>query len=207
MSELGWRACFSFPLQDEEARRDVLIGAALLLIPLIGWIFNLGHRLDVVHRLFHHDPPWFRGFAPWGLTFKRGLMAATAITLYLSPAIVFALTAWYTDALYLFAPAGVCFVLAIYALPGGMTYNAAYGDIRYLYRPDKAFARAREGGMLYLRAWAIALAAISLSLLGLLALGLGFLVTSVWAWMVVGYAFSKALSLKAALPCSDLPCR
>ena len=77
-----------------------------------------------------------------------------------------------------------------------MTYNAAFHDISYLYRPDRAFARAWEGGKDYLWAWIIALSAILISFLGLLALGIGFLYTSVWAWMVVGYAFSRALSLR-----------
>ncbi len=39
----------------------------------------------------------------------------------------------------------------------------------------------------------IALLAIVLSLTGLLLAGVGFLFSSVWAWSVVGYAFSQAL--------------
>jgi hypothetical protein len=90
---------------------------------------------------------------------------------------------------------GLCFLWGVYSLPGGMTYNAAYGDITYLYRPDKAFRRAIAGGAAYGWAWVIALCAMSLSWVGLLALGIGFFYTSVWAWSVVGYAFSKALAL------------
>jgi len=93
------------------------------------------------------------------------------------------------------APTGLFFVLAIYILPGGMTYNAAFNDISYLYRPDRALVRAFEGGTAYLHAWLISPTAIALSFLGLLALGIGFFYTSVWAWMVAGYAFSRALSL------------
>lgn len=197
MSEkLSWKACFRFPLENAEARHDVFVGACWLLLPLFGWILNLGHRLDVVYRLYHDEPPWFRGFSPWGKTFRRGLRAFTAITTYLSPAAAFALVATVTWSWVWWVPSGVLFVWAIFSLPGGMTYNAAFGDITYLYRPDLAFRRAIEGGWLYLEAWAIAITAILLSLLGLLALGVGFLVTSVWAWMVVGYAFSKALSLR-----------
>lgn len=67
----------------------------------------------------------------------------------------------------------------------------------YLYRPDKALRRALDGGTAYLRAWAMALAAISLTPLGALALGVGFFYSSVWAWSVVGYAFSGALVFQA----------
>lgn len=194
------RECFKFPLSTAAARRDVLIGGSLLLLLFVGWILNLGHRLDVVYRVYHDKPPYFRGFAPLRETFRRGLRAFAAIALYLSPAVLLAGVtfilqtkvraplAWLTGALAL-----ACFVVAVYALPGGMTYNAAFNDLSYLYRPDKALRRALDGGTAYLRAWAIALAAISLTPLGALALGVGFFYSSVWAWSVVGYAFSRAL--------------
>jgi len=213
----SFRECFSFPLSTPEARRDVWTGGLVLLALLpIGWVLNLGHRLDVVYRVCHREPPYFRGFAPWTATFRRGLTAFVAIALYLSPSIAFA------AATHLFAAEGqgidaavsnpgswspgaasiacavaslATFAIAIYALPGGMTYNAAYGDISYLYRPDKAIRRAIDGGKAYAWAWLIAATAMLLSLAGLVAFGVGFFFTSVWAWSVVGYAFSKALAL------------
>lgn len=197
------RECFKFPLSTAEAQRDVLNGGSLLFLLFIGWIINLGHRLDVVYRVYHDEPPYFRGFAPWGHTFRRGLFAFAAIALYLSPAVLLSGAtaallqvrsplAWLTGSLAL-----ASFLVAIYALPGGMTYNAAFNDLSYLYRPDKALRRALDGGAAYLRAWAIAIAAISLTPLGFLALGVGFFYSSVWAWSVVGYAFSRALVFQA----------
>ena len=172
----------------------------MLLIPLVGWVLNMGHRLDVVYRIYHQEPPYYRGFAPWRRTFVRGLKAATAILVYLSPAIAFGTAAWLTwDWRLLLAAAGF-FAAGVFILPGGMTYNAAFDDISYLYRPDRALQRALEGGRDYLWAWVVALSAICLSLLGLLGLGVGFFYTSVWAWMVVGYAFSRTLSLRWARP-------
>lgn len=209
--------CYAFPVATPEARRDILFGGTLLLLTLPGWVFNLGHRLEVVHRVYHDDPPYFRGFAPWGATFRRGLRAFCAISFYLSPAAMF------TGLALALAPAGhglgaliaspltwrpaglatlgmlglalIAFALAIFSLPGGMTYNAAFDDISYLYRPDRAFRRAVAGGRAYLRAWLIGASAILLSTLGIAAFGIGFFYTSVWAWSVVGYAFSRSLVL------------
>jgi hypothetical protein len=192
---LGLLESFGFPVATPEGRRDLLVGGTVLMLMLpIGWVLNMGHRLDVVYRIYHDDPPYYRGFRPWMTTFLRGLKALMAILIYLSPALLCVLgveqgVGW------LAVPGGLFFVVAIYILPGGMTYNAAFNDIRYLYRPDHALRRALEGGRAYLWAWGIALLAISLSFLGLLAVGIGFFYTSVWAWMVVGYAFSRALSL------------
>lgn len=198
---------FLFPVSTPEARRDVFVGGLLLTTLLLGWILNLGHRLDVVQRLYHGERPYFRGFAPWGRTFRRGLRAFAAISLYLAPAALVAALAWAAEgagnriiALGLWAFAMGLFGLAIFVLPGGMTYNAAFDDLSYLYRPDKALRRALEGGAAYLRAWGIALLAILLSFVGLLALGVGFFVTSVWAWSVVGHAFSQALIISLRQP-------
>jgi hypothetical protein len=190
------KECFRFPLSSAEARADLMTGGSVLFIPLIGWILNLGHRLNVVHRMSKDEANPFHGFKPWNATFMRGLKAATAITCYLSPSIVCALLARQFHIFELWYATALLFGLAIYSLPGGMTYNAVYDDLRYLYRPDMAFQRAMEGGRKYLKAWGIALVAVTLSFLGLLVLVVGFLYTSVWAWTVVGFAFSHALNLK-----------
>lgn len=198
-----WSEAFRFPIENASRRRDVLVGGTVLFIPPVGWILNLGHRLDVVYRLAQGSPPYFRGFEPWTQTFKRGLQAFFAIVAYLSPSGTVgavALARWYvagsdTVAWTLAALSVLLFLLAIFTLPGGMTINGARRDMSYLYRPDKAFRRAMEGGRLYLKSWAIALSAISLSFVGLLAFGIGYQYTSVWAWSVVGYAFSRALVL------------
>ena len=192
----GLLESFRFPVSTPQARKDLLVGGTVLMVLLpIGWVLNMGHRLDVVYRIYHDKPPYYQGFSPWLKTFLRGLKALTAILLYLSPAMLCGLGVS-LGSHWLAVPGGLFFVLAVYILPGGMTYNAAFDDIRYLYRPDHALRRALEGGRAYAWAWVIALLAISLSFVGLVGLGIGFFYTSVWAWMVVGYAFSRALSLR-----------
>ena len=34
-----------------------MVGGTLLFLLPVGWVFNLGHRLDVVHRLYHQKQP------------------------------------------------------------------------------------------------------------------------------------------------------
>lgn len=199
--KLTFTECFRFPFSSRQARRDTFEGALWLLILPVGWILNLGHRLDVVKRLFHNEPPYFQGFRPYRHTFCRGLRAATAISVYLTPSLLLAALAHVCHAQPYCQPilaslSVTAFLLGIFSLPGGMTYNAAFDDISYLYRPDKAFRRAVRGGRLYWKAWGIGLTAIILSFPGLLLIGVGFLYTSVWAWQVVGYAFSKALVIR-----------
>ncbi|HJQ11052.1 MAG TPA: hypothetical protein VJ840_08475 [Gemmatimonadaceae bacterium] len=201
-NQLTWRDAFRFPIATPEGRHDVLVGglAVIFLLP-IGWILNLGARLDVVHRLFNSDQPYFRGFKPWRWTFRRGCVSATTIFCYLSPAILSGTSAWYTYHIgsspwvigAWIAIAFAAFVLGVFTLPGCMTVYACEKDPSVLWHPARAFRRAREAGEIYLRAWLISLAAVSLSTLGLLGLGIGFVFTSVWSWEVVGYAFTVAM--------------
>jgi len=189
--------CFRFPVATASARRDLFVGGTLLLLTLPGWILNMGHRLQVVSLVWAGDRPYFRGFRPWRVTFRRGLVAFTAIIIYLAPSLGLAAVAWLTwpgpSARVAAGIAVLLFGVGIFALPGGMTRNAVAGDLGYLGRPDRALRAALAGGRPYLKAWLIAASAIALSFLGLVVVGIGFLYTSVWAWSVVGFAFTSAL--------------
>jgi hypothetical protein len=198
-ARLTVRDAFLFPVATRQGRRDVLIGGLLLGLLLVGWILNLGNRLNVVSRLGAGERPYFRGFTPWGYTFRRGCISFATISSYLAPAAMCAVAAvwfWRTDspAQYAFAAlAAVAFCLGVFTLPGCMTVYAVEGDATALRRPAAAFRRAWQHRRTYLFAWWIALLSVLLSFVGLLAAGVGFVFTSVWAWEVVGYAFTVAM--------------
>lgn len=203
--ELTIRDAFRFPIETQEARKDVLIGGCLIMTLLIfGWILNLGNRLNVVSRFSAGDRPYFRAFRPWGYTFRRGLISFATISSYLAPSVVFGLSAfWFRQTgadvgHYSFAAlSAFAFCLGVFTLPGCMTVYAVEGDPKVLRQPVKAFRRAWTHRGAYLFAWWIALLSILLSFLGLLAVGIGFFFTSVWAWDVVGYAFTIAMYSKS----------
>jgi len=172
----------------------------LLFLFIIGWILNLGNRLNVVSRLSADDRPYFRGFKPWGYTFRRGCISFATISSYLAPAAIFGIAAFWCRQSqipvghYVFAGlSAISFCLGVFTLPGCMTVYAVEGDPQALRQPIAAFRRAWDHRRMYLFAWWIASLAVLLSFLGLLALGAGFFFTSVWAWDVVGYAFTVAL--------------
>lgn len=84
-------------------------------------------------------------------------------------------------------------------MPGYMTHYCRSYDAREIFDPFRAFNRILQGGRLYWKAWAIALCALAISFLGLLALGIGFLVTSVWFWQVAGFSFASVFTQYFAL--------
>ncbi len=55
---LSLRAAFCFPLQSALSRWEIVKGACLLGIPVIGWILNMGHRIEMTHRMQHGLSAW-----------------------------------------------------------------------------------------------------------------------------------------------------
>jgi hypothetical protein len=180
--QLSFRESFLFPIESPEGRRDVLIGGLVVIFLLpIGWILNLGARLDVVHRLFSGERPYFRGMRPWRHTFRRGCVSAATILCYLLPAnLCFGLALWLTvrdfalPYVWIFALVGlIFFILGVYTLPGCMTVYACEEDSAVLREPIRAFQRAWEHRHLYFKAWIIAITSILISFFGLLFFGTG----------------------------------
>jgi hypothetical protein len=195
---LTLRTSFAFPLQTPEARREVLIGAALLLLPGAGWLLNMGHRVVMVHRMMRGEPAWPAWREPWQLL-RHGLVTFGGMVYYYLPGAALAWFGWRGDVMWMMAAGGVLLALATLAIPGYMSHYCRAFDAAEIYDPVRAFSRALEGGAAYWRAWGIALCALALSFLGLLGLGIGFLVTSVWFWQVAGFSFARVFSQKYGL--------
>lgn len=188
------RTSFAFPLQTPQARREVLTGAALLLLPFVGWLLNMGHRVVMVHRMMHGDPAWPAWRHP-GQLLWHGLVTFGGMVYYYLPGAALAYAGWRGDAAWMTAAGGVLLALATLAIPGYMTHYCRAFDAAEIYNP----VRALEGGRAYWRAWGVALCALALSFVGLLGLGVGFLATSVWFWQVAGFSFARVFSQKYGL--------
>jgi len=122
------------PLQSRESRRDIVIGGLWLLVPIVGWLMNMDHRVRVVHRLQRGEPPWPAWDNP-GELLRHGAMT-------------FAGMVWYGWPGALLAAAGAWFHLV----------------------------------------W--------LTVIGLLlvALGIGFVFTSVWFWQTAAFSFATVFT-------------
>jgi hypothetical protein len=190
---------FRFPLQTSAARKDLLWGAALLvLLPGLGWLLNMGHRIKVVHRMQHGEFPW-PAWDDYAGLFKHGAITLGGMIAYYTPGAALALAAWKAESLALGAAASILLVGATVAIPGFMSHYCRRFDPAEIYNPLRALRRCLQGGAGYWHAWMIALAALALSFAGLLGLGIGFLVTSVWFWQVAGFSFASVFTRRFAL--------
>lgn len=186
---LRLESAFRFPLQNAAARREVFVDALWLLVPFVGWVLNMGHHIEMVHRMQHGQPAW----PAWNN--KRQLLRDGLVTLlgmieYHTPAVLIAFAGWYWNLSILYIPAALLWLLATIAVPGYMSHYCVARDPGEVFNPMKAMRRVFETGPGYWHAWLIALSALVFSFMGLLAFGVGFLVTSVWFWQVAGFSFA-----------------
>jgi hypothetical protein len=199
VTPLSVASSFRFPLQSRAARRDLLWGAALLvLLPGVGWLLNMGHRIKVVHRMQRSEPPW-PAWNDYTELFKHGLITLGGMIAYYVPGAALAIAAWKTESVALGAVASILLACATIAIPGFMSHYCRRFDPAEIYNPMRALRRCLQGGTAYWQAWAIALTALALSFAGLLGLGIGFLVTSVWFWQVAGFSFASVFTRRFAL--------
>ncbi len=190
---LSLRDAFRFPLQSPVARREVLQGALFLLIPGIGWLLNMGHRIMMTHRMQQGLPAW-PSWVDYPRLLRHGFLTFLGMAEYHSPAVLCGIMAWWFSIPWLYAPAALLWITATIAVPGYMSHYCRHLDPREIFNPALAMSRVFQGGRAYWHAWSIALCALALSFAGLLLFGFGFLITSVWFWQVAGFSFSTVFT-------------
>lgn len=190
---LTLRNAWRFPLQTPESRRDVLIGGCWLLVPVVGWLLNMGHRVRIVHRMQVGEPIWPAWEKPRELL-EHGVLTFAGMVWYGWPGA--GLLAWglASSSWVLCAIGALLLTVAVVAIPGYMSHYCRAYDRAEIFNPWRALSRVRQGGLAYWRAWAIVVPTMGVSLLGLAAFGVGFLFTSVWFWQVAAYCFATVFS-------------
>lgn len=187
------RNAFMFPLQTSNSRAEIVVGGVLLLLPFIGWLLNMGHRIEIVHAMQSGRQPW-PAWHSWRRLLWHGTVTWLGMVCYYAPGVIALFLCIRLESAPVAAVAVLLFLLATLAIPGYMTHYCKQFDPREIFDPCLALRRSLEGGRMYWRAWAIALLALLLSFSGLLVFGVGFLLTSVWFWQVAGYSFANAFT-------------
>ena len=191
---LSLKNAFYFPIQSKLARKELLWGAVLLLVlPGIGWILNMGHRIQMIHNMQHGQPCW-PAWRNYPQLFKLGTVALVGMSEYYFPAMVVGATAWWFQADWLWLITVALCVTATIAIPGYMTHYCYNFNIAEVFNPFKALRRVSEGKRNYWNAWLIVSTSLCLSFVGLLFFGIGFLISSVWFWQTAGFSFARIFS-------------
>jgi len=188
---LSFKTSFAFPLQSTISRREVLIGAAaLLFLPGVGWLLNMGHRIMMVHRMQHGLSAWPAWTEPLQLL-RHGFITLLGMIYWHAPGAAVIAIGAYLDSRTLMGVGAFLFLCGTVSVPGYMTHYCRAFDVREVFSPLLALRRIRGAGIAYWKAWAIAASALSLSFVGLAVFGAFFFVTSVWFWQVAGFSFAS----------------
>jgi hypothetical protein len=190
---LSLRNAWRFPLQSPESRHDVFVGGLWLLVPIVGWLMNMGHRIRVVHRMHHGRAPWPAWDDPRDLL-KHGAITFLGMAYYGAPGVALVALGWWTSHVVVAVLGIALWTLAVIAIPGYMSHYCRELDPREIFDPFRALRRVSQGGLAYFRAWSIVLPTMVVSFLGLLGLGVGFAFTSVWFWQVAAFCFATVFT-------------
>jgi hypothetical protein len=207
---LSLRSAFRFPLQSATSRKELLWGAFLLLVlPGIGWLLNMGHRIVVVHRMQRGLPPW-PAWRDYRQLLRHGVVTLGGMLYYYAPGLAAAWLSRRLQSSVMALCAAMLLIGATLAIPGFMSHYCRSFSAAEIYNPFRALSRCIQGGTLYWRTWLIALSGLAVSFVGLLGFGVAFLVTSVWFWQVAGFAFACTFTerfglAEASRPDSELP--
>lgn len=87
-------AAFRFPLQSAIARRELLRGSLWLLVPIYGWLLNMGHRIVMTHRMQHGQAAW-PAWTNRRQLLRHGTLTFLGMAEYHAPAIVVEIMARY----------------------------------------------------------------------------------------------------------------
>ncbi len=185
-------------MQTRDSRRDIVIGALWLFVPVVGWLMNMGHRVRYVHRLMHGAPPWPAWERPSELLW-HGLLTFAGMAYYGAPGVACIAGGLWLDLVPLVVVGTIGLGAAIVAIPGYMSHYCRAFDPREIFHPVRAMSRVIQGGAAYWRAWAIVLPTMLFSFVGLLGAGVGFTLTSVWFWQVAAYCFANVFSQRFEL--------
>ncbi|MFT5359501.1 MAG: hypothetical protein ACI9KE_006744 [Polyangiales bacterium] len=195
---LSLRASTRFPVQNAESRKEIIIGALWLLVPVVGWLLNMGHRIVFVHRMHNGLAP-FPAWTDKGALLRHGAITFAGMLYYYTPAFIVGAVAYATGSWWLAGLALALALVATIAIPGYMTFYCRAFDVREIFDPRRALRRVREGGADYWRAWGIVVTLLFCSFVGLLGLGVGFLATSVWFWQSAGFSFATVFTRRHEL--------
>ena len=190
---LTLRSSWRFPLQSPASRRDIITGGLWLMVPIIGWLMNMGHRIMVVHNLHHRRAPW-PAWSDRKALLKHGCLTFAGMVWYGWPGVLLMMLGWWYQSPVTGGTGLLLWAGAVVAIPGYMTHYCKHFDTQEIFNPVRALSRVFQGGWPYWKAWLIIFPTMLTSLVGLLGLGVGFLFSSVWFWQVAAFCFASVFT-------------
>lgn len=210
---------FSFPFQDEQWVKKLLITAVLLIIPIVGWIAVLGWMLEVTRRVIRQHPEplpdWTEFGALLGLGFKGlliGIVLSIPIWVISIPTTL--LTAFAADSQDLQTIANIVSICTgcisfLYSIILAFATPAAYGELAATdqlgasLNPSRLWQLVRAAPSAYLIAILGTLVGSIVASLGVIVCVIGLFFTFAYYAALAGHLYGQAyVQASAAAPAS-----
>jgi hypothetical protein len=197
---------FTFPFQDQDWIKKVLIGAALLLVPIFGLIVVLGWSVEVSRRVIRRDTEVLPGWDNFGEKFSLGLKAFVVLFVLSLPLTLFSLPYTFINpaasdtmstVFTIFSICFSCFSI-LYSIVLALGYPAALGiladtdSIGSALNPGKIFSLVRSAPAAYLITLLGIIVAGFVAGLGVIICAIGVLATIAYAMLIEGHLFGQA---------------
>ncbi len=198
---------FSFPFQDEEWVKKVVLTAVISLIPFIGQFALIGWLVELTRRVIRGDaeplPDWadFGGILVLGLKmFAIGFVYAIPLMFVAIPMVIFdalidsdSAVALYTIVTLCFSCFALIYGLALaFFVPAAVGELAATDNLGAAINPTNIIAHVRAAPSAYLLAFLGTIVAGFLSGFGIILCFVGVILTAVYASAVQGHLYGQA---------------
>lgn len=198
---------FSFPFQDDDWVKKIVLTAVISIIPVIGQVALTGWLVELTRRVIRGDaeplPDWadFGGILVLGLkTVAIGFVYALPLIFVMFPAVVIdaiseyeTASALYSIFMFCFSCFAIIYGLALaFFLPAAVGELAASDDLGAAINPKNIIAHVRAAPSAYLLAFLGTIIAGFLSGFGIILCFIGVFFTAVYASAVQGHLYGQA---------------
>jgi len=202
---------FTFPLDDENWIKKLIIGAVLLIIPIVNFI-AIGYALRTLRNVAEGNPKPLPEWDQWGDDFMKGLMVALAGLIYSLPIILVNIIISILTAIVgssnsdsMQGVAALCSTvlsclsglwgLAVgIVLPAAMVKYTMEGEFGSFFKFTEIFQWIRDNLKNYIIALLVIIVARIVASFGVIACGIGVLFTMFWATVTMGHILGQVVA-------------
>jgi hypothetical protein len=209
---MNFGLAFTYPFQDPDWAKKILLPALISIIPVIGQIYLLGWSLDITRRVIRHDPVVLPE-----LNFERqfvdGLKGLVVGLVYAIPIIILSIPVSIVTSIagnngsmdsntanVLVVAVSLCCngLILVYSLLLAFLYPAAMGNmvskeqLGAAFRFNEIFGLIRSAPGAYLFVLLGIIVSGIISQLGIIACGIGILATMAYAMAINGHLYGQA---------------
>lgn len=201
---------FSFPLEDPDWIRKIVITGLISLIPILGWLYLAGWTIEVLRRVLRQDPTPLPDEIDFGNLMVEGLKALVISFVYSLPMILLVLPVIFTplltsgggeDTMALATTLVTCCctgLMLLYGLalavlvPAGLANYAATGDLGAAFRVGELIGMVRAAPGAYVLVIAGAIVVGILTSIATAALIIGAFLVAAYGQAVNAHLYAQA---------------